>query len=123
MALTPALWYYKQRFQGTFSPLFSINNKRKPAAFPFISAGKLPVLFILQFSSSVKIQRESFPLRDALAQFRFGGDHAVQVFYIMFPIQQQDGDRNAANAAVDDLAVHSIRGLLIHIRLAGINAV
>ena len=40
----------------------------------------------------------------------------------MFPIQQQDGDRNAANAAVDDLAVHSIRGLLIHIRLAGINA-
>ena len=40
----------------------------------------------------------------------------------MFPIQQQDGDRNAANAAVDDLTVHSIRGLLIHIRLAGINA-
>ncbi|MDD6949178.1 MAG: hypothetical protein PUI75_09145 [Subdoligranulum sp.] len=26
MALTPALWYYKQRFQGTFSPLFSIGN-------------------------------------------------------------------------------------------------
>ena len=45
-----------------------------------------------------------------------------EVFYIMFPIQQQDGDRNTANAAVDDLAVHSIRGLLIHIRLAGINA-
>ena len=115
MALTPALWYYKQRFQGTFSPLFSINNKRKPQ-FPFHFSGKAAGFIYSTVQS--KFSGKVFPLRDALAQFRFGGDHAVQVFYIMFPIQQQDGDRNAANAAVDDLAVHSIRGSLIHIRLA-----
>ena len=50
--IDPSALYYKQCFQGAFSPLFYINNKRKPAAFPFISAGKLPVLFILQFSQN-----------------------------------------------------------------------
>ena len=45
---------------------------------------------------------------------------AIESFLSIY--NEMEMERIPPNAAVDDLAVHSIRGSLIHIRLAGINA-